>query len=185
MEIIAKISKNDYLTGIRVFKKEDALSREEIVEAVDKAAEAAENDGFRGTYVDLPEKYLEMYGVSAFDYPIVDFEDYTIGETEAEKKGLHEACCGDCNAYESGTCCKWGGTCDPNDVEFDCIHGDEIYTIIVGIMGGIEWFAAFAVIPIIMYNGRRGKQTKVMQYGFYIFYPAHLLILAAVHVFFF
>lgn len=55
----------------------------------------------------------------------------------------------------------------------------------LGIMGGIEWFAAFAVIPIVMYNGRRGKQTKVMQYGFYIFYPVHLLILAAVHVFFF
>ena len=55
----------------------------------------------------------------------------------------------------------------------------------LGIMGDIEWFAAFAVIPIVMYNGQRGKQTKVMQYGFYIFYPAHLLILAAVHVFFF
>ena len=54
MEIIAKISKNDYLTGIRVFEKGDALSREEIVEAVNKAAEAAEDDGFRGTYVDLP-----------------------------------------------------------------------------------------------------------------------------------
>lgn len=53
MEIIAKISKNDYLTGIRVFEKGDALSREEIVEAVNKAAEAAEDDGFRGTYVDL------------------------------------------------------------------------------------------------------------------------------------
>ena len=60
MEIIAKISKNDYLTGIRVFEKGDAVSREEIVEAVNKAAEAAEDDGFRGTYVDLPEKYLEI-----------------------------------------------------------------------------------------------------------------------------
>ena len=101
MEIIAKISKNDYLTGIRVFEKGDAVSREEIVEAVNKAAEAAEDDGFRGTYVDLPEKYLEIYGVSSFDYPIVDFEEYTIGETEAEKKGFHEACCGDCDFYES------------------------------------------------------------------------------------
>ena len=71
MEIIAKISKNDYLTGIRVFEKGDALSREEIVEAVNKAAEAAENDGFRGTYVDLPEKYLETYGVSAFDRSLI------------------------------------------------------------------------------------------------------------------
>lgn len=53
MEIIAKILKNDYLTGIRIFEKGDALSSEEIVEAVNKAAEAAENDGFRGTYVDL------------------------------------------------------------------------------------------------------------------------------------
>lgn len=37
-----------------------------------------------------------------------------------------------------------------------------------------EWQAAFAFIPICMYNGTRGKNIK---YFFYVFYPAHLLLL--------
>ena len=45
-------------------------------------------------------------------------------------------------------------------------------------MGWIEGFAVLALIPIALYNGQRGSQTKVMQYGFYAFYPAHLLLLA-------
>lgn len=171
MEIIAKISKNDYLTGIRVFEKGDALSREEIVEAVNKAAEAAEDDGFRGTYVDLPEKYLEMYGVSAFDYPIVDFEAYTIGATEAEKKGFYEACCGDCDSYESGTCYKWGGTCNPNDVELDCVHGDEIYTIIVDRDTNEEERLMYH-IPESMSNAEVAKELNIAEGRLYIEGPS-------------
>lgn len=171
MEIIAKISKNDYLTGIRVFEKGDALSREEIVEAVNKAAEAAEDDGFRGTYVDLPEKYLEMYGVSAFDYPIVDFEAYTIGAAEAEKKGFYEACCGDCDSYESGTCYKWGGTCDPNDVELDCVHGDEIYTIIVDRDTDEEERLMYC-IPESMSNADVAKELNIAEARLYIEGPS-------------
>ena len=171
MEIIAKISKNDYLTGIRVFEKGDALSREEIVEAVKKAAEAAEDDVFRGTYVDLPEKYLEMYGVSAFDYPIVDFEAYTIGATEAEKKGFYEACCGDCNSYESGTCYKWGGTCNPNNVELDCVHGDEIYTIIVDRDTDEEERLMYC-IPESMSNADVAKELNIAEDRLYIEGPS-------------
>ena len=48
-------------------------------------------------------------------------------------------------------------------------------------MGGVEVYAVLALIPILLYNGRRGRQTKVMQYGFYIFYPAHLLLLAVLY----
>ena len=48
-------------------------------------------------------------------------------------------------------------------------------------MGGVEVYAVLALIPILLYNGQRGHQTKVMQYGFYIFYPAHLLLIAALY----
>ena len=48
-------------------------------------------------------------------------------------------------------------------------------------MGWIEAFAILSLIPIALYNGQRGSQTKAMQYGFYIFYPAHLLLLAILY----
>ena len=48
-------------------------------------------------------------------------------------------------------------------------------------MGGVEVYAVLALIPILLYNGQRGHQTKVMQYGFYIFYPAHLLLIAVLY----
>ncbi len=41
-----------------------------------------------------------------------------------------------------------------------------------------EWKACFAFIPINMYNGKRGfVKSRILKYAFYIFYPAHLLIL--------
>lgn len=38
-------------------------------------------------------------------------------------------------------------------------------------------FAVLALIPICLYNGKRGVKNKIMQYGFYIFYPLHMLVL--------
>ncbi len=40
-----------------------------------------------------------------------------------------------------------------------------------------QGFAVFALIPIWLYAGKKGKSSKVMQYGFYAFYPVHMLIL--------
>jgi hypothetical protein len=40
--------------------------------------------------------------------------------------------------------------------------------------GDFQWLMVFAVIPILLYNGKRGREMK---YFFYIFYPAHIYIL--------
>lgn len=56
-----------------------------------------------------------------------------------------------------------------------------IAVILLAAIGGVEVYAVLALIPILLYNGQRGRQTKAMQYGFYIFYPAHLLLIAALY----
>ena len=40
-----------------------------------------------------------------------------------------------------------------------------------------QGFAVFSLIPIWIYGGKKGKSSKIMQYGFYAFYPVHMLIL--------
>ena len=40
-----------------------------------------------------------------------------------------------------------------------------------------QGFAVFALIPIWLYNGKKGISSKALQYGFYAFYPAHMLVL--------
>lgn len=43
--------------------------------------------------------------------------------------------------------------------------------------------ATFAVLPIMMYNGQRGKLR--LKYFFYVFYPAHIIILCILRYFVF
>lgn len=54
----------------------------------------------------------------------------------------------------------------------------------VGVMNGrvitIELWALVALLPIWCYNGRRGFSPKAVQYGFYAFYPVHILILSLI-----
>ena len=51
-----------------------------------------------------------------------------------------------------------------------------------GVMGGvsIELWALAALVPIWLYNGQRGVSHKAVQYGFYAFYPLHILILSLI-----
>ena len=52
----------------------------------------------------------------------------------------------------------------------------------IGVMGGvtIELWALTALVPIWLYNGQRGVSHKAVQYGFYAFYPLHILILSLI-----
>lgn len=48
----------------------------------------------------------------------------------------------------------------------------------------IQGFAVFSLIPIWLYNGKKGKGGKILQYGFYAFYPVHMIILYLIRYFF-
>ena len=37
--------------------------------------------------------------------------------------------------------------------------------------------AVVAVVPIALYNGQKATKSKALQWGFYLFYPVHLLLL--------
>ena len=47
----------------------------------------------------------------------------------------------------------------------------------------IQAFAVFALIPIWLYRGRRGSSSKTLQYGFYAFYPCHMIVLYLIKYF--
>ena len=53
----------------------------------------------------------------------------------------------------------------------------------LGVMGGylsIELWSLTALAPIWLYNGQRGFSNKAVQYGFYAFYPVHILALSLI-----
>ena len=41
----------------------------------------------------------------------------------------------------------------------------------------LQTFAVLAWLPIALYNGEKGRGGKALQYGSYLFYPVHMLIL--------
>ena len=46
-----------------------------------------------------------------------------------------------------------------------------------------QGFALLALIPIWLYRGKQGPHNRWIQYGFYAFYPLHILILALITMF--
>ena len=51
---------------------------------------------------------------------------------------------------------------------------------IAGIKVPIELFAVFAMIPISWYSGKKSSGSRMIQTGFYLFYPVHLALLAVI-----
>ena len=56
--------------------------------------------------------------------------------------------------------------------------GYEGQELVVGTMKvPVQAFAILAFLPIALYNGEKGRGGKALQYGSYVFYPLHMLIL--------
>lgn len=47
----------------------------------------------------------------------------------------------------------------------------------------VQGFAVLALLPIWLYNGEKGRRSKGLQIGFYLFYPIHMAVLAAIRYF--
>ena len=54
------------------------------------------------------------------------------------------------------------------------------YTVFPAALGTLQWFALLSAVLLALYNGERGKAK--MKYVFYIFYPAHLVILYGIAI---
>ena len=46
----------------------------------------------------------------------------------------------------------------------------------------IAALAILALLPIWLYNGRKGNRNKALQYGCYGFYPVHMIVLYLIAV---
>ena len=47
----------------------------------------------------------------------------------------------------------------------------------------LQGFGVLSLIPIWLYNGTKGKKSKILQYAFYSFYPVHMLGLYLIYYF--
>ena len=45
------------------------------------------------------------------------------------------------------------------------------------LFSNIEIYALLAIVPIMFYSGKKGYDNKIVQYGFYAYYPIHLIII--------
>lgn len=67
-------------------------------------------------------------------------------------------------------------------INFELIGGMHYEVFLFGksVLLSIQGFALLALIPIWLYNGKRGTGEKWFQYTVYAFYPAHMLILSLI-----
>jgi len=69
-------------------------------------------------------------------------------------------------------------------INVEMLGGQEYLFRFLGEMRSfpLQGFALLALIPIWLYRGKRGNDSKALQYSYYIFYPLHLLILGLIKV---
>ena len=64
-----------------------------------------------------------------------------------------------------------------------CIHlfwMEGMTMPVLGLEFPLQGFAVLALLPIWCYRGEKGPRSKAVQYGSYLFYPLHLLILGII-----
>ena len=71
---------------------------------------------------------------------------------------------------------------DPLKIDFALVGRYIQYTLIhpsssFGWDFPTQGFAVCSLLPIWLYNGRRGNGGRALQYAFYSFYPLHMLVL--------
>ena len=49
--------------------------------------------------------------------------------------------------------------------------------LVFGVVVIIQLFAVLAMVPIALYSGKKLTHSRAVQWGFYLFYPVHLLVL--------
>ncbi|MBP5224151.1 MAG: hypothetical protein J6Z38_00995 [Lachnospiraceae bacterium] len=54
--------------------------------------------------------------------------------------------------------------------------------VLIFLTNDLEYWALVALLPIGLYNGRKGYSNRGIQYGFYAVYPLHLLVLTLLFV---
>ena len=49
---------------------------------------------------------------------------------------------------------------------------------------GTLWtrFAVLTAIPLLLYNGQRGRKSKWYQWGYYLIYPIHFMVLYVIEL---
>lgn len=78
------------------------------------------------------------------------------------------------------------GICLPMLIYFANNRTKKLFMLTAGLIlvalkfGGIQWFSLVSIIPMALYNGKRGKMN--MKYLFYIYYPLHLVVIYLISV---
>lgn len=54
---------------------------------------------------------------------------------------------------------------------------------VLGVSIPVQLFAVGAMIPIAMYSGEKRTRSRVVQWAFYLFYPAHIALLLLIIIF--
>lgn len=113
----------------REYLKLTAEDNIDMEKALESAIEEATQDNIPVKASEIPEKYLQKYGLVKEVLEIITMEQRILGQPQYERAGIEIARCRHCSGFEEGLCLRYGGTTDPNDGDNDCIHGICIYRL--------------------------------------------------------